>query len=45
MVRCIEWCERMVAKASEEGNYEDWQNYSTLLAQWKGRCNEKAVQI
>lgn len=41
MVGCVAWCERMVAKASEEGNYEDWQNYSTLLAQWKGRCNEK----
>ncbi|AUV59364.1 hypothetical protein CrRp3_cds14 [Citrobacter phage vB_CroP_CrRp3] len=43
MVGCVAWCERMVANASEEGNYEDWQNYSTLLAQWKGRCNEKAV--
>ena len=43
MVRCIEWCDRMVAQAAEDGNYDDWKNYSDLLAQWKGRCNEKAV--
>lgn len=43
MVRCVEWCEHMVAKASSDGNYDDWKNYSELLAQWKGRCNEKAI--
>nr|DAP74232.1 MAG TPA: hypothetical protein [Caudoviricetes sp.] len=35
--KCVEWCERMVAQAAEAGNYTDWQNYTTLLNQWKER--------
>lgn len=39
MVDCVAWCEKMVAQAAESGNYTDWQNYTTLLEQWKGRAS------
>ncbi|QYC97039.1 hypothetical protein [Klebsiella phage IME184] len=29
----------MVARASEEGNFTDWQNYNTLLNEWKERAS------
>ncbi|AIT13720.1 hypothetical protein BJD52_gp45 [Salmonella phage BP12B] len=38
MDNCIAWCEKMVAKASAEGNYVDWQNYTNLLNEWKRRA-------
>lgn len=39
MKGCIAYCERKVKDASEAGNYTDWQNYTALLEQWKGRSS------
>lgn len=44
MIGCLNWCSAMKKKASEEGNFKDWQNYEQMEALWRSRVESAQKQ-
>lgn len=43
----VAWLESKIKQASEEGNFQDWENYTKMLEQWEvtlDNCKNKNKQ-